>query len=59
MSKLVTLGGEVAPVLGIRRDLDRHLLDHAQPETLDARQLARVVRQDADRRQAEIWFPIA
>ena len=35
-------------------DLDRHLLDDREPEALDAGELLRVVRQDPDRRQAEV-----
>ncbi len=54
VSELIPLGGQIAPVLLVGRDLDRHLLDHRQPEAVDARQLLRVVREDADRRQPEV-----
>ena len=37
VAELIPLGGQIAPVLVVRRDLDRHLLDHRQPEAVDAR----------------------
>ena len=52
--ELVALRGEVAAVLGVRRHLDRHLLDHRQPVALEPADLLRVVRQDPDRREAEV-----
>ena len=54
MAELVALGLEVAAVLGVRRHLDRHLLDHLEAEALDAGDLLRVVREDADRREPEV-----
>src|SRR5205823_4970773 len=54
MSELIPLGGQIATVLVVRRNLDRHLLDDGEAEAVDARQLLRVVREDADRREAEV-----
>ena len=54
MPELVALGLEVAAVLGVRRRLDGHLFDDRQPEPFDPRELLRVVREDPDRRQAEV-----
>src|SRR5438132_5838377 len=54
VAELVTFRGEVARVLLRRRRLDRHLLDHLEPEPLDTGDLLRVVREDADRGQAEL-----
>jgi hypothetical protein len=38
----------------VRRHLDRHLLGHLQPVRLDARDLLRVVREEAHRRDPEV-----
>src|SRR4029079_9285983 len=54
VSELIPLGGQIAPVLLVGSDLDRHLLDHLQPEAVDARELPRIVREDADRGQPEV-----
>src|SRR5215212_3864553 len=54
VAELVPLRLQVALVLLVRGDLDRNVLDDAQAEPLDACCLARVVREDADRRQAEV-----
>ena len=54
MPELLTFRGEVARVLGLRLDLDRHLLDDGQAEAVEPRELAGVVRQDPDRRQSEV-----
>src|SRR6266567_4902227 len=54
VAELVTFRGEVARVLLRRRRLDRHLLDHLETEPLDTGDLLRIVRKDADRRQAEL-----
>ena len=54
VSELIPLGGQIAPVLVVRDDLDRHLLDDREPEPVDAGELLRVVREDADRGQAEV-----
>src|ERR671937_1770884 len=54
VAELVTFRGEIANVLGGRRGLDGHLFDHLEPEPFDAGDLLRVVREDADRRQAEV-----
>src|SRR5256885_951607 len=52
--KLVPLGHEVATVLGVGRYLDRHLLHDRQAVALQPADLLRVVRQDPDRRQAQV-----
>jgi hypothetical protein len=52
--ELVPLRLEVAPVLGRRVCLDRNLLDDREAKALDSGQLLGVVREDADRRQAEV-----
>ena len=52
--ELLTFGLEVAQVLVVRRHLDRHLLGDRQPVRDGALELPRVVRQQADRRQAEV-----
>src|SRR5581483_3405705 len=52
--ELIPLRGQIAHVLLVRSDLDRHLLDHGEAEAVDAGELLRVVREDADRRQAEV-----
>jgi len=39
MAELVALRGQVALVLGLRRDLDRNLLDDLEAEAVDAREL--------------------
>ena len=52
--ELPPLGGQVVAVLVVRRHLDRHLLHDPQPVALEARDLARVVRQDPDRREPEV-----
>ena len=54
VAQLVTLRLRGSAVLGVRRDLDRHLLDHGQPVAVEPADLLRVVREDADRRQAEV-----
>src|ERR671937_806024 len=54
VAELVTFRGEIANVLGGRRGFDGHLFDHLEPEPFDAGDLLRVVREDADRRQAEV-----
>src|SRR6266699_1499722 len=54
VAELVTFRGEILRVLCGRSGLDRHLLDHFEPEALDAGDLLRVVREDADRAQAEL-----
>ena len=54
VAELVALRVEIAPVLVVRLHLDRHLLDDLEAEALDPGRLLRVVRQDANRRQAEI-----
>ena len=59
MAELVPLGLQVAAVLGVGRDLDRHLLDDREAEALDPGDLLRVVREDADRRQAEVGEDLA
>ena len=52
--ELIPLGRQVSPVLVVRRHLDRHLLGHLEAEGLQAGDLLRVVRQQADRRQPEL-----
>src|SRR5438477_8707530 len=52
--ELVALRLEVARVLGVRRHLDRHLLHDLEAEALYPGDLARVVRENADRRQPEL-----
>src|SRR5918992_5989155 len=52
--ELVTFRGEIAKVLRRRLRLDRHLLDDCDAEALDPHDLLRVVRQDSNRRQAEL-----
>jgi hypothetical protein len=52
--ELVPLRLQVAPVEVVRLDLDRLLRDRRDPEAADPGDLARVVREDADRRQAEV-----
>src|SRR5262245_24307716 len=59
VSELLALRLQVAAVLGVRGDLDRHLLDHGESETLDAGHLLRIVREDADRREAEVGEDLA
>ena len=54
VSELIPLGGQIPAVLVVRDDLDRHLLDDGEPEPVDAGELLRVVREDADRRQPEV-----
>ena len=54
VAELLTFRGEVARVLGGRLDLERHLLDDRQPVAVEPRELARIVREDADRRQPEV-----
>src|SRR5437773_11282920 len=54
VAELVTFRGEVARVLLRRCRLDRHLLDHLEPESFDTGDLLRVVREDADRGQTEL-----
>src|SRR5207244_7193742 len=54
MPEPVALRLQVTEVLGVRGDLDRLLADDAEPEALEADDLLRVVREDADRRQAEV-----
>ena len=49
-----SLRREVARILGLRRDLDRDLLDDGETEAVESGELARVVGQDANRRQAEV-----
>src|SRR5262249_674356 len=44
---------EIAEVLGRRLGLDRDLFEHGDAEALNADDLLRVVREDADRRQTE------
>src|SRR5919204_1037815 len=54
VAELVTFRGQIANVLGGRRGLDGHLFDHLEPEPFDAGDLLRVVRENSDRRQAEV-----
>src|SRR5260221_6584972 len=54
MAQLLALRLQVAAVLGVRTDLDRHLLDYRQTESVKAHQLLRIVRENADRGQAEV-----
>src|SRR6266540_4099606 len=54
VAELLPLRCEVALVLLVWRDLDRNVLDDAEAEALDPRRLAGVVREDPDRRQAEV-----
>src|SRR5436309_11862474 len=54
VAELVTFRGEIVRVLCGRRGLDRHLFDHLEPEALDAGDLLRIVREDADGAQAEL-----
>src|SRR5207248_7496033 len=54
VAELIPLGGQIAPVLRMRRHLDRHLLRHFQPECLKPGHLLRVVRQQADGGEAEL-----
>ena len=54
MPELVALHVEVAPVLVVGQDLDRHLLDDGQPVGLDALHLARIVREEPDGGQPEV-----
>ena len=54
VAELIPLGGQIPAVLVVRGDLDRHLLDDREPEAVDAGELLRVVREDADRRQPEV-----
>ena len=61
VAELVALRLEVALVLVVRRHFDGHLFDHLEAERLDAGDLARVVREDPDRREprsARICEPI-
>src|SRR5437879_4985107 len=51
VAELVTFRGEILGVLCGRGGLDRYLLDHLEPEALDAGDLLRVVREDTDRAQ--------
>ena len=59
VAELLALRLQVAAVLGVRRDLDRHLLDHGEPEALDPGHLLRVVREDANGRQAQVGEDLA
>src|SRR5918994_4417296 len=54
VAQLLTFRGEVARVLRRGLDLERDLLDDGQAVAVEARELARVVREDANRRQAEV-----
>src|SRR6185312_15420336 len=54
VTELSPLGGQIRPVLLAGDDLDRYLFDDRQTEAVDARQLLRVVGEDADRRQTEV-----
>jgi hypothetical protein len=54
VTELLALRGEVPLVLRVGLDLDRHLLRHRETVALQAGQLLGVVRQDPDRRQAEV-----
>src|SRR5205807_9583614 len=54
VAELIPLGGQIPPVLRMRRHLDRHLLGHLQPVRAQARDLLRVVRQQADGGEAEL-----
>src|SRR6266550_3269385 len=54
VAELVTFRGEILRVLRGRGGLDRHLLDHLEPEALDARDLLRVVREDPDGGEPEL-----
>ena len=54
VAELLTFRGEVALVLGVGLDLERHLLDDGEPVAVEPRELPRVVREDADRRQPEV-----
>src|SRR5262249_28340425 len=52
--ELIPLGGQIALVLLVRDDLEADLLDHREAEPVEAGELLRVVREDADRGQAEV-----
>src|SRR5829696_2274130 len=54
MPELRLLRLQIPPVLSVGRNLDRHLLDDREAEALEADDLLRVVREDADRREAEV-----
>src|SRR5207244_10469842 len=54
VAELVTFGCQIASVLRRRLGLDRDLLDHLEAVPLDPRDLLRIVRQDPDRREAEV-----
>ena len=54
VSELIPLGGQIPPVLVVRDDLERHLLDHVEAEPVEAGDLLRVVREDPDRGEAEV-----
>ena len=59
MPELLLLRPEVAQVLGVGRNLDRHLFDDGEAEALEADDLARVVREDADGGEAEVSEDLA
>src|SRR3954453_20248491 len=59
VAQLRSLRLEVAAILRVRRNLDRHLLDDAEAEPLDSGHLLRVVRQDADRAESEVGENLA
>src|SRR4029079_4929159 len=59
MAELFALRLQIPAVLGVGRDLDRHLLDDGEPEALDPRHLLRIVRQDANGGQAEVGQDLA
>src|SRR5579875_4008734 len=54
VAELIPLGGQIANVLGMRRHLDRHLLGHLEAVRLEAGDLLRVVRQEAQRRDPQV-----
>src|SRR6266849_55216 len=54
VAHLLALGHQVALVALGGRNLDRHALDHLEPIPLDADDLLRVVREDAQAFRAEI-----
>src|SRR6202022_4665837 len=53
-AELLALRLEIARVLGVRGDLERHLIDDLEAEALDPGDLARVVREEANRREPEV-----
>src|SRR5262249_53576850 len=54
VAELLTFGCQIACVLRIRVDLDRHLLDDRQAVAVEAAELPGIVREDPDGREAEV-----